>query len=77
MQHLRSARHRRLIDAMVEARKAAGMSQREAAAKLKRSPAYVSKFEAAERRHEVCEWVELCELYRADAAEIARKLEGR
>jgi transcriptional regulator with XRE-family HTH domain len=74
MQHLRSARHRRLIEAIVEARKAAGLSQRTLAARLKRSPSYVSKFEAGERRLEVCEFVDLCAAVGADPAEIVRRL---
>jgi len=74
MRHLRSARHRSLIEAIVEARTAAGLSQRALAARLKRSPSYVSKFEAGERRLEVCEFVDLCDMIDADPAEIVRRL---
>ena len=42
MRHLRSTRHRKLIEEVVRARTAAGLSQRALAAKLKRSPSYVS-----------------------------------
>lgn len=58
-----------------EARTAAGLSQRALAARLKRSPSYVSKFEADERRLEVCEFVDLCATIDADPAEIVRRLE--
>jgi transcriptional regulator with XRE-family HTH domain len=74
MQHLRSARHRRLIEAIVEARKAAGLSQRALAARLRRSPSYISKFEAGERRLEVCEFVDVCAAVGADPMEIVRQL---
>jgi ribosome-binding protein aMBF1 (putative translation factor) len=74
MRHLRSARHRRLIDLLVEARQASGLSQRMLAARLKRSPSYVSKFEAGERRLEVCEFVDFCAAINADAAELVRRL---
>jgi transcriptional regulator with XRE-family HTH domain len=74
MQHLRSARHRRLIEAIVEARKAAGLSQRSLAARLRRSASYISKFEAGERRLEVCEFVDVCAAVRADPAEIVRRI---
>jgi DNA-binding transcriptional regulator YiaG len=59
MRHLRLARHRKLIDEVVRARTAAGLSERALAAKLKRSPSYVSKFEAGERRLEICEFIDL------------------
>ena len=74
MRHLRSARHRSLIEAIVEARIAAGLSQRALAARLKRSPSYVSKFEAGERRLEVCEFIDLCTMIDADPADIVRRL---
>jgi transcriptional regulator with XRE-family HTH domain len=74
MRHLRSARHRRLIELLVEARQASGLSQRALAARLKRSPSYVSKFEAGERRLEVCEFIDLCAAVDADAAELVRRL---
>ena len=48
--HLRSARHRALIAAIVEARKATGLSQREFAAKLRRSNNFVWRIEAGERQ---------------------------
>jgi transcriptional regulator with XRE-family HTH domain len=77
MQHLRSARHRKLIEAVVEARKATGLSQRALAKRLRRSPSYISKFEAGERRLEVCEFVDLCEAVRVDPAEVVRQLKLR
>jgi transcriptional regulator with XRE-family HTH domain len=70
MRHLRSARHRRLIEEIVRARTEAGLSQRALAALLKRSPSYVSKFEAGERRLEVCEFVDLCIAIKADPLEL-------
>ena len=50
MKHLRSARHRALIAVIVEARPAAALTQRQLAAKLKRSNSFVRKIEAGERR---------------------------
>lgn len=66
LRHLRSRRHQALISEVAAARQAAGISQRELAAKLKRSASYVSKFEAGERRLEVCEFVDLCAAIGAD-----------
>jgi transcriptional regulator with XRE-family HTH domain len=77
VRHLRTTRHRRLIEEIVRAREAAGLSQRELARLIKRSPSYVSKFEAAERRLEVCEFAELCEALGVDAPELLRRVVGR
>ncbi len=74
MRHLRSARHRRLIEELVRAREAKGLSQRALAALLKRSPSYVSKFEAGERRLETCEFIDFCEAIDADASELIRRV---
>ena len=77
MRHLRSPRHRKLIEEIVRAREVAGLSQRELAKLIKRSPSYVSKFEAGERRLEVCEFAELCEALGADAPDLLRRVVGR
>lgn len=74
MRHLRSARHRRLIEEIVRAREAAGLSQRALAAHLKRSPSYVSKFEAGERRLDVLEFAEVCEAISVDAPDLLRRV---
>lgn len=59
MKHLRSARHRALIAAIVEARHTSGLTQRQLAAKLKRSNSFVWKIEAGERRVDVLEFIEI------------------
>jgi transcriptional regulator with XRE-family HTH domain len=48
-----------VISAIVEAREAAGFSQREFAAKLQRSNSFVWKIEAGERRIDVLEFIEI------------------
>jgi len=77
LRHLRTTRHRKLIEEIVRAREAAGLSQRELAKRIKRSPSYVSKFEAAERRLEVCEFAELCEALGVNAPDLLRRVVGR
>lgn len=59
MKYLRSARHKALIAAIVEARHAAGLTQRQLAAKLKRSNSFIWKIEAGERRVDVLEFIEI------------------
>ncbi len=70
--HLRSARHRALIAAIVEARKATGLSQREFAAKLKRSNNFVWRIEAGERQVNVLDFIEIA---RAAGLEPAKLME--
>jgi transcriptional regulator with XRE-family HTH domain len=55
-----------LIEELVASREAQGLSQRALAKMLKRSPSYVSKYEAGDRRLEVGEFLEICETVRAD-----------
>lgn len=74
MRQLRTHRHRRLIAELAAARQAAGLSQRELAARLKRSPSYVSKFEAGERRLSVLEFIELCEVLGADVGQLVERV---
>jgi transcriptional regulator with XRE-family HTH domain len=66
-----------LIDEIVKARQAAGLSQRALAAILKRSPSYVSKFEAGERRLEVCEFIDLCEALKVNAEDMVARIRRR
>jgi transcriptional regulator with XRE-family HTH domain len=63
-----------LIEELVRAREAKELSQRALAALLKRSPSYVSKFEAGERRLETCEFIDFCDALGADAAELIRRV---
>ena len=70
--HLRSARHRALIAAIVEARKTTGLSQREFAAKLKRSNNFVWRIEAGERQVNVLDFIEIA---RAAGLEPAKLME--
>jgi ribosome-binding protein aMBF1 (putative translation factor) len=78
MKHLRSARHRRLVDVIVGARKAAGLSQRALAAKLKRSGSFVWKMESQEHRVDVLEFIDIARAVGVEPLELLRRvLEGR
>ncbi len=59
MKHLRSPRHRALITAIVRARNAVGLSQREFAKRLRRTNNFVWRIEAGERRVDVLEFIEI------------------
>jgi transcriptional regulator with XRE-family HTH domain len=53
--------HRAITLALIDARKAAGMTQRDLAAKLAKPQSFVSKIEAVERSLSLIEFVEWCE----------------
>jgi transcriptional regulator with XRE-family HTH domain len=74
LRHLRSLKHRALIAAIVEARVAAGLTQRQLAAKLKRSDSFVWKIEAGERRVEVLELIEVARCIGIDPVELFRRI---
>src|SRR4051812_28263311 len=57
----RSPRHLRLRQLLVDERLAAGLTQEDVAAKLKRPQSFVSKYESGERRLDVVEFLEVCE----------------
>ena len=74
MKHLRSARHRALIAAIVEARDAAGLTQRQLAARLKRSNSFVWKIDAGERRVDILEFIEIARVVDADPVDLFSRL---
>ena len=75
--HLRSARHRALIAAIVEARKATGLSQREFALKMKRSNNFVWRIEAGERQVNVLDFIEIAKAADVEPDELIRRVVGR
>jgi transcriptional regulator with XRE-family HTH domain len=75
--HLRSARHRALITAIVQARKATGLTQREFAAKLKRSNNFVWRIEAGERQVNVLDFIEIAQAAGLEAAELMDRVMRR
>lgn len=74
MKHLRSAQHRALIATIVQARKAAGLTQRQLASKLKRSNSFVWKIEAGERRVDLLEFIELARCLGQDPLQMFARL---
>lgn len=76
MKQLRSPKHRTLIGAIVGARKAAGLTQRQLAAKLKRSNSFVWKLEAGERQLNVLEFIEIARVLNVKASALMAEIEG-
>ena len=58
---IRSPRHQRLCDLLVEARRKAGFTQFVLAEKVGRPQSFVAKYENGERRLDVVEFVEILE----------------
>jgi len=72
--HLRSARHRALLAAVVEARQATGLSQREFAKKLNRTNNFVWRIEAGERKVDVLEFIEIAKAAGIAPDELMRRV---
>ena len=60
---LHTQRYRRFLERLKKARLDAGLTQAEAAAKLKKPQSFVSKSEAGERRVDVIELQDFAKLY--------------
>jgi transcriptional regulator with XRE-family HTH domain len=71
---LRSRGHRTLIGVLVDAREAAGLTQRGLAARLKRPHSFVGRFEAGERRIDVIEFIEIARVLAVDPRQLFAKL---
>jgi HTH-type transcriptional regulator/antitoxin HipB len=71
---LRSPRHVRLIQLIVDKRKEAGMSQSDLAEALDRYQSVVAAIESGGRRVDVIEFLELAEVIGFDPHEIIREV---
>ena len=77
MKQLRSAKHRALISVIVARREAAGLTQRQLTAKLKRSNSFVWKLEAGERQLNVLEFIEIAKVLGVKASTLMEEIEGQ
>ena len=66
----RSAAYRHFLNQLKEARLAAGLTQAEVAAKLRRPQSFVSKCESGERRVDVVELAAFAQLYKKDLSDF-------
>lgn len=72
--HLRSAKHRALVTAIVEARNATGLSQRDFAKKLGRSNNFVWRIEAGERQVNVLDFIDIAKAAGIPPDELMRRV---
>jgi transcriptional regulator with XRE-family HTH domain len=62
--------HSAIIDALIRARKGAGLTQREVAARLRKPPSFVGKVEAIERNLSVLEFIAWTRAIGVDPAKV-------
>ena len=70
-----SPRYDAFLRLLKEARNSAGLSQADAAKKLGRPQSFLSKIENGERRVDVVELIEFCEVYGISAADLVVRLQ--
>ena len=71
---LRSRGHRILMGVLVAARQAAGLTQRDLAARLRRPRSFVGRIESGERRVDVIEFIEIARVLGVDPRQLFAKV---
>jgi transcriptional regulator with XRE-family HTH domain len=74
---LGSARHKALIDLLIEKRLKAGLTQAELAARIGEYQSFVARLESGERRVDVVEFLELAEALGFDPAKVILTLKKK
>jgi transcriptional regulator with XRE-family HTH domain len=69
--------HAKLVGALVEARKRAGLTQEELAARIGRDQTFVSLIERGQRRVDVIEFISIAKAMGNDPATLFRDVLGR
>jgi len=67
-----SEQYRKVLDWLIAARKAAGLTQQQVADRLGKPQSFVAKYEGDERRLDVVEFVTIAKLLKADPASAIR-----
>ena len=70
----RSPRHQKLIELLADRRNVAGLTQAQVARALERPQSFVAKYEGGERRLDVIELIEVCEVLGIQAAGVVEFL---
>lgn len=68
--------YRALLVALVDARQAAGLTQQQVADQMGRPQSFVSKVENGDRRLDVIEFLEICQLLGTDAPALIKHIQG-
>lgn len=68
--------HRSIVASLVRARKAAGLTQRDVAARMRKPPSFVGKVESIERNLSILEFLEWVQAIGVTAEEVLSDLDG-
>lgn len=68
-------RYLQLVDALINARKKAGLTQVQVAIQLSKPQSYIAKVEGSDRKLDVVEFVALCEVIGQDPSELIKQLQ--
>ena len=69
-----SSVHRAVVNALIDARKASGITQRDLAAKVGKPPSFVGKVEAIERNLSILEFMAWTQAMGVDGCDLLRKI---
>ncbi len=67
-----SHQYRKILDWLIAARKAAGLTQQQVADRLDKPQSFVAKYEGGERRLDVVEFATIAKVLKADPASAIR-----
>ncbi len=67
-----SEQYRKVLDWLIAARKATGLTQQQVADRLGKPQSFIAKYEGGERRLDVVEFVTIAKLLKADPASAIR-----
>ncbi len=76
MKTTHSPLYRQILAALVDTRKAKGITQVDLARRLGKPQSFVSKFENGERRIDVAEFIEICRAMQVDALALLAPICG-
>jgi transcriptional regulator with XRE-family HTH domain len=71
---IRTKRHAKLVEALIEARRDAGIRQADLARLVGKTQTFVARFESGERRIDLVEMAALCEIYGVDPCKMFRQV---
>ncbi len=77
MKTIYNERYQRLINALVKVRKNSGLTQQQVAERLSKPQSYIAKIEKLERKLDVLEFVDLCDVIGADRVEMLRAVDNQ
>jgi transcriptional regulator with XRE-family HTH domain len=71
---IRTKRHAKLVEGLIEAREAAGIRQADLARMVGKTQTFVARFESGQRRIDLVEAAALCEIYGVDPLKFFREV---